>query len=511
MSPPTSDASAPVEGQSRRRTTSGSAPAPLSRLGAAVGRVDAAVGDAVERAVRAHHRRRLRRGGWEHALDAPPAYVGPHASASSEGNRIEVLVDGAGVLPRIATAIEAAERSVHLAGWFFSPEFELTRGGDGPGLSELLRETAARGVDVRLLAWAGAPLPLFRPGRRMVDEAMARLVDGSRLRVATDRRERPMHCHHEKLVIVDGRQAFVGGIDLTDLAGDRFDSERHPLRGAVGWHDATMLAEGPIVEDVASHFAMRWHEVTDERLAPHGRVDRSGDLTVQLARTVPEGIYRSVPRGDFSILEAYAGALRAAQTLVYLENQFLWSSEIVEILAGLLRNPPSDAFRMVVVLPARPTTGADDTRGQLAVLSEADLDRRLLACTLVAHGNGGVQGVYVHAKIGIVDDRWLTLGSANLNEHSLFNDTEVNLVVDDPVLATDTRRRLWAEHLELPVHAVADDPATLVDESWWPTGSEQLERRRAGEPLTHRLVLLPGVSRRARRLLGPIQSLLVDG
>jgi len=482
-----------------------------SRLGDAFGRVDSVLGDAVERWVRAHHRRRLRRVGWESALDAAAAFEAPHAFPARDGNRVEVMIDGAVALPRIAAAIRAAEDSVWLAGWFFSPAFELTRGDDRVVLSELLRETAARGVDVRLLAWAGAPVPLFRPGRGQVEAAMAALVGGSRLRVATDRHERPMHCHHEKLVIVDGQRAFVGGIDLTDRSGDRFDSGHHPIRAASGWHDATMLAEGPVVRDVGAHFAMRWFEVTGERLVVGAPGEHAGALTVQVARTVPEGIYDTVPRGDFSIVEAYVGALRAARSLVYLENQFLWSSEIVEILADKLRNPPSDEFRMVVVLPAHPSTGADDTRGQLGVLSAADVDRRLLACTLVARGSGAAEAVYVHAKIGIVDDRWLTLGSANLNEHSLFNDTEVNLVIDDPALATATRHRLWAEHLELPLHAVAADPAKLVDESWRPTASQQLARRQAGAPLTHRLLLLPGVSRRSRRLLGPIQSLLVDG
>ena len=312
-------------------------------------------------------------------------------------------------------------------------------------------------------------------------------------------------------MIVDGRLAFVGGIDLTDLAGDRFDSERHPIRNGSGWHDATMLAEGPVAADVAGHFEMRWQEVTGERLPALDMPEAAGEITVQAARTVPERVYSCLPRGDFSILESYVGALRAARTLVYLENQFLWSSEIVEILAELLRRPPSNAFRMVVVLPAHPSTGADDTRGQLAVLSEADVDGRLLCCTLIARGGGAAEAVYVHAKIGIVDDRWLTIGSANLNEHSLFNDTEVNLVVDDPALAKTTRRRLWAEHLEIPLDAVTGDPATLVDDLWRPTASEQLARRRAGAPPTHRLLLLPGVSRRSRRLLGPIQSLLVDG
>jgi phosphatidylserine/phosphatidylglycerophosphate/cardiolipin synthase-like enzyme len=486
-------------------------PRPPSRLTEALGRIDSVLGDAVERSMRVHHRRRLRRVGWEGALDAPAAYVAPRAFPRREGNHVEVLVDGAVALPRIASAIRAAERSVDLAGWFFSPQFELTRGDDRQALSELLRETAGRGVEVRLLAWAGAPLPLFRPGRRQVEAAMADLADGGRLRVATDRRERPLHCHHEKLVIIDGRQAFVGGIDLTDLAGDRFDSGRHPIRNGNGWHDATLRAAGPVVEDVACHFGMRWQEVTGERLATAEPVEPEGDVAVQVARTVPERVYRSLPLGDFSILEAYVGALRAARTLVYLENQFLWSSEIVEILVDRLRRPPSDEFRMVVVLPAHPNTGTDDTRGQLAVLTEADVDRRLLCCTLVARGSGATEPVYVHAKIGIVDDRWLTLGSANLNEHSLFNDTEVNLVIDDPALAAATRHRLWAEHLEISLDEAAGDPARLVDDVWRPTAAEQLRRLRAGASSTHRLLLLPGVSRRARRLLGPIQSLLVDG
>ncbi len=149
-------------------------------------------------------------------------------------------------------------------------------------------------------------------------------------------------------------------------------------------------------------------------------------------RTVPEKIYRSLPRGEFTILEAYLGALRGAQHLIYLENQFLWSSEVVGVLRDKLLHPPNDSFRLVLVLPVRPNNGADDTRGQLGVLAEADGGAgRFLACTLYTPGGPQAQKVYVHAKVGIVDDRWLTLGSANLNEHSLFNDTEVNVVIND--------------------------------------------------------------------------------
>jgi phosphatidylserine/phosphatidylglycerophosphate/cardiolipin synthase-like enzyme len=119
--------------------------------------------------------------------------------------------------------------------------------------------------------------------------------------------------------------------------------------------------------------------------------------------------------------------------------------------------------------------------------------------------------VYVHAKIGIVDDRWLTLGSANLNEHSLFNDTEMNLVVHDPELARATRLRLWAEHLELTQDEIAGEPARVVDELWRPRAEAGRERLRRGEPLERRLVELPGLSRHSRRLLGPLNGLLVDG
>ena len=119
--------------------------------------------------------------------------------------------------------------------------------------------------------------------------------------------------------------------------------------------------------------------------------------------------------------------------------------------------------------------------------------------------------IYVHAKIAIVDDRWLTLGSANLNEHSLFNDTEMNVVAHDRALARQTRQRLWAEHLELRADKIPDDPVRAIDELWKPISKEQLERRAGGLPLTHRLVRLPHVSRRTRRILGPIDSLVVDG
>jgi phosphatidylserine/phosphatidylglycerophosphate/cardiolipin synthase-like enzyme len=197
---------------------------------------------------------------------------------------------------------------------------------------------------------------------------------------------------------------------------------------------------------------------------------------------------------------------------VYLENQFLWAPELVSILADKLEHPPSDEFRVVALLPADPNNGAGDTRGQVGVLKEADGGRgRFLAATIYARSGERHGPLYVHAKIGIVDDEWLTVGSANLNSHSLFNDSEVNVVTCDASLAGAVRAQLWAEHLELEPGQVAADPARVVDEHWIPVAREQAERLKAGRPLTHRLVELPGASRRSARLLGPLQGLVVDG
>ena len=477
-------------------------------------RIDARVGAGVEAAVRAHHRRRLVRAGQAERIDPPREPASLWAAGDPpvrEGNEIEVLIDGAEALPRIAGELQSARSSIDIAGWHLTADFGLTRDEDARRLRDLLGELAER-VDVRVLLWAGSPVPVFKPTRASVRRMRCALTRGTRIRCELDARERPMHCHHEKLVIVDGAAAFVGGIDLTTLGGDRYDSCEHPLRGSIGWHDVATRLAGPLVADVAEHFGARWSEVTGE---PHDLPAPSapcGPYTAQLVRTVPEKVYDFLPHGDFRIIESYTRALRSARRLVYLESQFLWSPELVEILADKLRHPPSDEFRLVVLLPAHPNNGNDCTRGQLGLLAQADGGRgRFLAATLAARSGGLGGPLYVHAKVGIVDDEWLSIGSANLNDHSLFNDSEVNVVSCDPELARDTRLRLWSEHLELPRSEIEDDPARVVDELWRPIAAEQLTRRRMGEPPTHGLLELPGVSKRSEALLGPLNGLLVDG
>ena len=477
---------------------------------------DDMVGTAIERAMVLKHRRRLQRLGRLEALEPPDdgRLWCREAPPPRDGCAIEVLIDGAEVLPAIAAAIASAQRSVRVAGWAVSPHFALTRDEPPAVLRELLADAADRGVDVRVLLWAGAPLDAFTPGRKAVREACHELTAGTRVRAAVDARERLLHCHHEKLVVVDDEVAFVGGVDLTDLGGDRWDTPRHPARGRLGWHDVATRLRGPIVADVAEHHDLRWTSVTGDPLPRVRAVAPAGDVRLQLVRTVPERVYEPQPlhEGAFGVLEAYMRALRSAREFVYLESQFFWLPEVVDLLADKVRRPPTERFRIVVLLPSKANNGEDDTRGMLATLADADDGRgRFLPVTIDARTGRTVDRVYVHAKVGIVDDRWMTIGSANLNAHSFFNDTEVNVVACDPALARTTRLRLWSEHLERPLEVVGGDPCEVVDRLWWPIARAEHDRRLDGRQRTHRLRLLSPGSHRIERLLGPLDAVVVDG
>lgn len=473
--------------------------------------LDALVGDGIERVVSAKHRWRLARLGSP-ALDPDGGRWAAGGPPPREGCSLKVLVDGEQAFAAMTEAIEGAREFVYLTGWHIAPGFEVVRDQSGLSIGTLLAEIAER-VDVRVLQWAGSPIPVFHPARKDVARGLQTLTRDTRIRAKPDPREHPMHCHHEKTVVVDGTVAFVNGIDTTDLAGDRYDSSAHPARRRLGWHDVGTRLTGPAVHDVTEHFAMRWRVLTGDELSLPAAPAATGSQTVQVVRTVANGMYDALPNGDFRVLESYLRAIRSAERYIYLENQFLWAPEIVSPLAEKLRNPPSDEFRLVIVLPSRANNGRDDTLGQLGVLESADHGQgRLCVATLRSLSGTRDDRLYVHAKVGIVDDHWLTIGSANLNAHSLFNDTEMNVVCDDPELARDTRLRLWTEHLQVERSEIEDrDPASVVDDLWRPITAEQLRRLRAGELPTHRLLALPGVSRRSSRLLGPLVGLLDDG
>ena len=340
--------------------------------------MDRALGEALERGLRAHHRRRLNKIGWVTSstsrarltMATPYERAMPSESASTARTRFKQSHQRSATLNR--TYISPVGRWRRASYWWPSPRSSLS------ATCSRRPEQAPKSGPV----WGGAHRHRSDPAEARQKSSGEQLSPLNGVTVALDLKERLLHCHHEKIVVIDDEVAFVGGLDFSTIGASRLDASDHPPREPMGWHDATVELRGPIVADVADHFSMRWKEVTGNALGPVPEPAPAGDVEVQIVRTVPEKVYGSLPNGDFGILGVYVKALRSARKFIYLENQFLWSSEIVKLLAQKLSNPPTDDFRLVVLLPSKPSTGNDDTLGQLAVLAEADHDNRFLACTL---------------------------------------------------------------------------------------------------------------------------------
>lgn len=155
--------------------------------------VECWLGEQITQQICSHHQRRFRRIGQEARLDPPAGGWAAGPPPVRKGNAVEILIDGEEALPAIAEELRGACSHVHIAGWHFSPDFALKREGELVILRMLLAELAER-INVRVLVWAGAPLPLFRPSRRDVRSMRDQLVRDTKVECALDAKERPMHC-----------------------------------------------------------------------------------------------------------------------------------------------------------------------------------------------------------------------------------------------------------------------------------------------------------------------------
>ncbi|HEX3724289.1 MAG TPA: phosphatidylserine/phosphatidylglycerophosphate/cardiolipin synthase family protein [Nitrolancea sp.] len=395
-------------------------------------------------------------------------------------NRITPLIDGGEFFPALREALEQAQQYVYIAGWFLTPYIPLGR-HDFEDIQEsrllpLLVETARR-VPVRILLWSGAPL-LIQPSTRLT-RAVQRVIEregGGDLLCRLDSTARITHCHHQKAIVVDGQVAFVGGMDLTTYQGDRWDVAGHPLRAGVNWHDVQLRIQGEAVADVEQNFRQRWVASTGDDQLPHRepQVDPAWNTPAQIVRTIPAETYPFAPHGEFGIYHAYTTALRQAQRLIYLENQYLWSPEIVDALKEVMEQRHTDPFRIVIVLPARAYSGKWDNDDHVKKLREADGGRGIISF-YSPYASGPAAGsyafkyraVYVHAKVAVIDDEWFTVGSANLNERGLITDSEMNVLAHDRSIACDLRLRLWAEHLGMAREELEQiDTLELIDRVW---------------------------------------------
>ncbi|GAC1473462.1 MAG: phospholipase D-like domain-containing protein [Chloroflexota bacterium] len=397
--------------------------------------------------------------------------------APRQRNTLTPLVEGEAYFEDLIRTLLTARERVTICGWCLTPLMSLRRRGAEKKsvVADVLRDVSAH-ADVRVLLWSGAPF-LFEPTGRMTREVQRTLQQlAPRVRCELDTRAVFSHDHHQKAVTVDGRVAYVGGIDLSTFQGDRWDVPDHPLRFGPNWHDAQMRLEGEVVQDVEANFCQRWNAVTGEGLRPLpiDPAQPSGDTPAQIVRTVPAGFYPFAPQGEFGIYHALVAAIRKARHFVYLENQYIWSPEIVDALVDAIRQPRSQPFRIVLVLPAKAYTGRYDNDEHVRLLSKVDDGSHVFSAYALYAGGPAIgktgyhyMPIYVHAKVSIVDDEWVSIGSANLNRRGLATDTEMNVHTIAPELARALRIRLWAEHLGMSEEDVArSDPCALVDGAW---------------------------------------------
>jgi len=193
---------------------------------------------------------------------------------------------------------------------------------------------------------------------------------------------------------------------------------------------------------------------------------------VQVVRTIPRETYSFPPAEGFQgIAQVCAKAFSNAQRFIYLENQYIWLRAFGGLDIAFLGfdNPEMEnnitkigaALRqgatVAIVLPDHPNIGRAFTDASLARLKqeapaaaeEGRLQAFCLGTSATQEDGERYRAIYVHAKVAIIDDVWATVGSGNLNNRGMLNDTEMNVAVLDETLAQGLRMLLWAEHLAL--------------------------------------------------------------
>lgn len=450
---------------------------------------------------------------WANALQKSDRRWFPGGTPPRQHNRVTPLIDGANYFRALHEAIGEAQHYIYVIGWCATPYFPLGRECPedlvATRLHRVLAE-AARRVPVRILLWGGARF-VFQPDQHtaeQVRDALHEAASGLDLRCVLDLTARLSHCHHQKAIVVDGRIAFLGGMDLTTFQGDRWDTPAHPLRAGPNWHDAQVRIEGEAVADVEHNFRQRWQAVTGDDMLPHCDPlhEASWNTPLQIVRTIPAHTYRFAPHGEFGIHHIYTRLIRGAQRLIYLENQYLWSPEILEALIAALNRTRESPFRIAILLPARAYDGKWDNDQHVEELRKADGGRGIVS-VYAPYTSGPGSGmaafryrpVYVHAKVAVIDDEWLLIGSANLNDRGLATDSEIMAAMHDSELARRVRVDLWTEHLAMPrSHIEQQDPIALLDNEWQERAAEN-ERiiRSAERPLlcalhTYKVGKMPG-------------------
>lgn len=399
-------------------------------------------------------------------------------------DRATLLVDGEAYFGAVYEAFQAARRSILVLGWDIDSRQPLipngdpgTRAGAGEPLARVLNRIVARrrGLHAHVLIWDFAMIYALERDWLATYELGWRTH--RRLHFRTDGNHPVGASHHQKVIVVDDRLAFVGGFDLSKRRWDTrahrpYDLRRRDPDGYAypPFHDAALMVDGAVARRLGDLVRARWQLATGRKLAavrveddpwPRGIEPQLRNVTVGIARTVPAHRARHERR---EVQQLYLDSIAAARRWIYAENQYLTSHRLAEALAKRLEE--ADGPEVVLVLPER--TGGWLERNTMDVLRSRFLTRlrqsdphgRLRVYYPWVPGLG-TDSVNVHAKLMVVDDRLLRVGSSNLSNRSMGLDSECDLAVD-AVDDLDLRARvaavrndLLAEHLGTTPERVA--------------------------------------------------------
>ncbi|MFJ4291897.1 VTT domain-containing protein [Cupriavidus sp. NPDC089707] len=413
-----------------------------------------------------------------HALQEPPPFTlkpGRNCWRVEPCHRFAMLVDGDAYFRALREALPRAEHTIFILGWDIDSRMELVPDGAQDGLPDGLRDflcaLADRRPDLRIyiLSWDYAMVMAME--REWLPSASAHWQAHRHLSFRLDGNHPPGASHHQKVVVIDSKVAFVGGLDLTLR---RWDDNRHapgaPLRVAEGksyppFHDVQCALDGQAAVALASLCDARWLRATGRRPRPPAATSSDPwppslapeltDVRIGIARTMP--VCDDEP-GVSEIRMLMRDAIASARHSIYMENQYFSSGEIAKALAGRLgrENAPD-----VVLVSRRNESGWLEAHS-MGVL-RARLYRRLHAADsgdrfhLYCPTIPGLlpECVNIHSKVTVIDDDVLTIGSSNLSNRSLGLDTECNVVVTsggDPRVReaiAAMRARLLGEHLDV--------------------------------------------------------------
>ena len=389
-----------------------------------------------------------------------------------QADRLALVVDGEDYFAALRQIVSQAQHELLLIGWDFDFEIEMLPGesdGDGNAPDGLPNQVGAfleaaveqsPNLNVYLLKWNGAVVAA--PGR-LLSSAAVYVFSHERIHLALDGHHPFGACHHQKIIVADNSFAFCGGIDVTENRWDTAehlpgDARRVGKDGALlgPWHDATTALTGRVAAALGELARARWFRATGETLTPPGDVARdiwpehlaidATDVDVAIARTEPP--YDGAPLIN-EIECLFLDSIRMARDTIYIESQYLTTQTICDALYDRLSK--QDAPEIIIINPEAALSGFEDQsmhvlRGRVIDrLQKADhLDRFRIYSPV----NSAGEPIYVHAKIMIVDDTVLHIGSSNLDDRSMGFDTECDVAIHGHcALISGFRERLLSEHL----------------------------------------------------------------